>query len=227
MGTRNRRIGRVVAGAGVGLMMLALAGCGDSREPSHLPTPAVVWPDGPPTGPYEDTEWVKAYRAEALASAVARNSMDFSDKTYVELTGYDVADKRADNYESTRERYFASGDESLLPSLVDLTPGDSLILDLMPVDDESVVLAECLRRPDDGFQEVFAVRVESRGDGKYWVTVVPGGDFPPGSKSREDYQAECEAATIPRGFFDPVPEPNLDRDAKVIGPADESKYDLD
>ena len=232
MGTRDRRIGRVVAGAALGLTVIAVlaaAGCSKGPEPSTLETPNVVWPDGPPTGPYEDTEWVKAFRARELAEAVAWNAMDFSSNAFVEVVGRSDAADTAELRQSWHDRYSSTGDEQAATVAVMAGPDGSVILDLIPESDSRVTLVACVasRLRADGYQQAYIYRIESRGSGKYWVTVVSGGEFPPGSKSLEEYQAECEASTIPLGFFDPAPEPNLDPDAKVIGPADASKYDLD
>ena len=231
MGTRVRRIGQAVAGASaLGLTVIAVlaaAGCSKGPEPSALETPNVVWPDGPPTGPYEDTEWVKAFRARELTEAVAWNAMDFSDITLVEAIGLEEASSLAQSRVEWRQKFKATGDEGAATNEVQTGPDGAVALDVIEDGAGGALVVMCVdARLVESGQQVRSWSVTPRTESGFHVRHL-GRDEVTGGKSLEEYQAECEAATIPQGFFDPAPEPNLDPDAKVIGPADASKYDLD
>ena len=227
MGTRDRRVGQAGPLVVATLALLTLAGCADSREPSQLPTPAVVWPDGPPTGPYEDTEWVKAYRAQALAEAVAWNAMDFSDVALVEAIGLEEASSLAESRVEWRFKFKATGDEDAARAEVQTGPDGAVVLDVIEDGQGGAIVVTCVdARLVESGQQVRSWRVTPHAESGFNVRHL-GRDEVAGGKPLETYLSECEAATIPQGFFDPVPEPNLDRDAKVKGPADASKYDLD
>ena len=218
---------------GTSIAMLALAalsvtGCSTGPDPSDLATPEVVWPSGEPSGLFEDTEWVKAFRAEQVAEAVAWNAMDFSDKNLVESLGYQAAKDYAENRLSWRHDFVITGDakiarENLMPG-----PEPTAVLDVIDDGSQGATLVVCSEsRLDQTGRQLYVYDARSRGEGQHWVNGVSGNRLPSGAKSKDAYDAECEATTIPVGNFDPAPVPNLDPDAKVIGPAAKDKYNLD
>ena len=98
----------------VTLTALALAGCAKSAEASSLPTPAVVWEKGEPTGAEWDSEWATAYRDAEIQLSAANVFADFSDPDLVEAVGYDQAEAEArttakNRFESRREFYEYQG----------------------------------------------------------------------------------------------------------------------
>jgi len=102
---------RAVAGLALGaLAALALAGCAKSAEASSLPTPAVVWEKGEPTGPEWGSEWATAYKEAVIQLSAARAYADFSDPDLVAALGYDEAqvaatDAARDRFDSKSEGY--------------------------------------------------------------------------------------------------------------------------
>ena len=211
------RIGAVAALAT--LTLISLAGCSSSPEPSNLETPDVVWPDGDPFGGFEDDPAVQAIAMFFTDVAIATNARDFSDPDLVNSIGVD----RAQNYaDSTGDDIWIHGPEKATA----LGPEPYLVLDVIPGDTGTFVVM-CGYGARD--------MVDSRRLFSYDVTLRPGQpalvestrDLPAEAKTKEEYGEQCGAAELPVGLFDPAPVPNMDPDAKVIGPADASKYDLD
>lgn len=205
------------------IVTIAFAGCSTGPEPSALETPNVVWPLGTPTGPFETTEAVKALRAKQLAEAVAWNAMDFSDPSFVAFVGVQRASGFAETSLSWHNRFAHTGEERFAREAVMLGPEPTIILDVIDQGDGIVSLVVCTEsRLGNSGRRVWHWIVTSRSDGGFWVEVPPKYIQP-----TEAYEAECDAATIPIANFDPVPGPVLDPEAKVIGPADKSKYNFD
>lgn len=219
MGTRDRRIGQVMAGATVGLTVLALTGCGDSREPSHLETPAVVWPDGEVTGAFPDEPAAQAVQDYAIAFAVAWNAVDYSDPAFVELIGIEAATEAAQQREEKRRTTASS-------SLYFTTmpgPERALVIDVVHEGSTTSVIT-CVTDKDAIGILVRYYLVEAREDGSYRLTRGSEGVVPANSDTIT-YTDACREQGIPQGLFEPAP--TTDPDAKVVGPADASKYDLD
>lgn len=216
-------------GALVALVAVGAVGCSNGSEPSTLETPAIVWPDGEPTGPYEDSEWVKAIRARDVSWAVADSQLDYSDPTLVEQLGYARAQDAAESAESARRRYAAGGEEWIVRTSVLDGPQGRAVLDLFEISDAEVEVVLCSSVPDENpdFRTVSTVRVTRDDAGRYRVEGTRDPVPEVATKTWDDYQAECDGADIRRGYFDPPFEPNLDPDATVIGPADESHYDVE
>lgn len=208
---------------------LALGGCVDrAPEPSNLKTPNVVWPDGQPKGPFEDTEWVQAYRDAAVAEAVAWNAMDFSDPDLVESYSYETSSVAAGARKAAREKFVASGFSDV--SLEKLKPGPAafIVLDVF-ADEDSALLVACYEVDETNEAQPFrVVRVMEvfRMEVNAYLIDAPTRDTPANAKTSDEYRAECDAAPpITTPLFDPAPTPNLDPDAKVIFPADRDKYE--
>ncbi|WP_291379898.1 hypothetical protein [Demequina sp.] len=75
------------------LSTLLLAGC--SASASDLEPPDIVWPDGMPSGPLEDSQWGQAYRNAEIQLSTAQAFGDFSDPDLIAAVGYDYADRAA------------------------------------------------------------------------------------------------------------------------------------
>jgi hypothetical protein len=211
----------------IALLLGSLMGCSDDPEPSVLETPDIVWPDGMPTGPYDDTEWMEAIRATDVTMAVAWSTLDFSDRSLVELLGYHGAQEAARNTEESRRYYSLAEEEYRLRHPGLYGPWGRTVLDQFETSDSEVELVVCTDRPDqgNGFRTVETWTMTRDSDGIYHSKSTF--DVPAAAtKSYEDYRVECNAAEIRRGYFDPPFTPILDPEAPVIGPADESKYDL-
>ncbi len=82
------RRARVISLLAISLAFL-LAGCSESA--SHLEERSVVWPDGKPSGPLEDSEWGQVYRHAEIEMSLATGNGDFSDPDLIAAVGYDLA----------------------------------------------------------------------------------------------------------------------------------------
>lgn len=207
----------------------ALVGCSDSREPSALETPAVVWPHGEPSGVHEASEWVQAIRSADLAWAVADANLDYSDPALVEQVGYASAEAATDQMASTRDRFAAGGDARFAHSSRLDGPQGRAVLDIFELSDTEADVVLCTSIPDENpdFRTVETIRVTRNEAGRYRVATSAGPVPASATETWEEYQAECDETAIHRGYFDPPFEPNLNPEAEVIGPADASTYSLD
>ncbi len=217
-------VGRVASGSMIALLLGSLMGCSADREPSVLETPDIVWPDGMPNGPYDNTEWVEALRARDVAREVALMTLDFSDRTYVKIWGYREAQKMAEQFEDTRSIKNAVKDYGFVLTPYFAGPPGLTVLDQFETSDSEVVLVVCNDRSDlaEGLRDVETVTITRDSDGRYRFGPAPDEV----TKRSSSYQEECDAAEIRLGYFDPPFTPILVGDAHVIGPADASKYDL-
>ncbi len=82
---------KVLMACGSALLVASLSGCTQPAEASNLQTPAIVWENGEPSGPFWDTEWAAAYREATKQTALAHAYGDYSDPDYVAAVGYDNA----------------------------------------------------------------------------------------------------------------------------------------
>jgi len=78
------------------LSTLLLAACSPSA--SNLKTPNIIWPDGAPSGPLEDSDWGQAYRHIEIELSTAQAFGDFSDPDLIAAVGYDLAERYANNW---------------------------------------------------------------------------------------------------------------------------------
>lgn len=215
---------RLLSSTGVLCAALVLiAGCSSGREPSSLETPDVVWPSGAPSGAFEDTDAVKAFRAQEIAGAVAWNAMDFSDPSLVEAIGIERAASMAESREEWHSTFAATGEEKYAREEVMLGPEPTGILGVEDKSDGTVRLIGCVEsRLVESGRQVQAWILTPRESGGFRVDY----DWSQ-SEFGEPYESDCAAMSLPTANFDPAPEPNLDREAKVVGPADESTYTFD
>ncbi len=184
--------------------LVTLAACG-ANGPSVLETPNVIWPDGVPTGEYENDPAVKALRAALLAEAVAWNALDYSDPDLVYRWGLppyplDIAEElayRADSYISRGlnepARWTALGPQAFtvyevahttnVTSIVVCTPAPfSQHLDNFPM----LLLEYHVELFDDGSSRVEMTRTWDQADA--------------------DYFERCKTDSPVQGYFDPRPE---------------------
>lgn len=150
---------------------------------------------------------------------IAINARDFSDPDFVEPTGMKTAQSFTDRLS---EEVWVDGPEEWTR----LGPEPYLVLDVISQSDKSsLILCGYAARDKPDSRDVFIYSVSVRPEKAATLTLES--DPPSGAKSRDEYRAQCGAATIPVGYFDPAPEPQTDRNAKVKGPAAADKYNLD
>jgi hypothetical protein len=218
---RVRGFTTVTLAAATSVAVFALAGC-SSPEPSNLATPEVVWPSGDPFGSFADDPAVQASFLASVNYTIARNARDFSDPDFVGYWGVDFAQRQTELMEWKLQR------EQDLTDLTDMGPDPYLVMDVVK-NGTQTTLVLCDRGGGvEGYDEpqsVVALTYEVSPDGSVTRSAIP--DLPPDAKTKAEYDEQCQAATVPVGYFDPAPVPNMDRDAKVKGPAAASKYDLE
>ena len=200
-------------------------------RPASLPTPAVVWPDGPPDdGTWADDEWVQALRAATVALAVGHNAHDYSDPILAELVSQrdiEVDANRQRGFADGRWRHGSTHEFLYLPGprpmqIVGVVArGDEAFVGYCYLNDWAVPSASDVIVPDGSSTlHVTSVRLERRGDQIVYADDGPA-RFPTGvGGGRSKFAgSDCDPTQLHAGYFDPPPpygEPFAPWD--VIGP---------
>lgn len=208
---------RLATRGAVALVLLVVGGCSTQQAHRPVPTPAVLWQGGPPTGRLERDPWVEVVRSGTLAYATGWNAAVFTDDALTSTWSANliamVSDSRAGN--------LSGGSASVLLGPAPFAP---ISVNVAP-DGGSAVVVVC----QDASPEISVIdQGESLGDeplayalqkGEDEVIRIVGVGPPPDDfvlESGEDLTREfCADVPIAQGLFDPAP--SLDEVTKLDG----------
>jgi hypothetical protein len=192
----TRHLKGLLTAALAAVTAFSLASCGYDVD-----SPAVVWPDGEPAGPWEDDPWVQAVREADLQFAIAAVTLDYTSEGLADVVGVESAadsalGRQADSF---RERWGYP-----------IGPRPMVVLDVEESEDgSSAIVSVCQdlnwwidpdqpEPPDELNGTPWQREVTLDEEGNRTVAYYGGGSGP---------DATCDMSEAARGYFDPLPDP--------------------